>query len=157
VTGWEARAPFYRQVRGLYIGIFVFLGTIIGLLVALSTSNTFQMSVLERVREFGMLLAMGTDRLQLARLVVMEAIWLALLGGVAGSILTIVAAASINALEIQMPPPPAAVDPLTLSVYLEAPDFAWAILFMTVLLAAATVPPIMRIFRLHVVEALGHV
>jgi putative ABC transport system permease protein len=157
VTDWETRAPFYRQVRGLYIGIFLFLGTIIGLLVALSTSNTFQMSVLERVREFGLLLAMGTDRVQLARLVAMEGVWLAILGGVAGSVLSIAAALSINALEIQMPPPPAAVDPLTLSVYLQPPDFAWAILFMVLLLVAATVPPILRIFRLQVVEALGHV
>jgi len=157
VTDWATRAPFYRQVRGLYIGIFVFLGAIIGLLVALSTSNTFQMSVLERVREFGTLLAMGTDRLQLARLVVMEAVWLAIIGGVAGSALTIGIAAAINALEIEMPPPPAAVDPITLSVMLQPTDFLWAIVFMTLLLVAATAPPILRIFRLQVVEALGHV
>jgi ABC-type antimicrobial peptide transport system permease subunit len=58
---------------------------------------------------------------------------------------------------IQMPPPPAAVDPITLSVLLQPSDFAWAIVFMTVLLVAATAPPILRIFRLQVVEALGHV
>jgi len=157
VVDWAARAPFYRQVRGLYIGIFVFLGAIIGVLVALSTSNTFQMSVLERVREFGTLLAMGTDRLQLARLVVMEAVWLAIIGGVAGSLLTLATATAINALEIEMPPPPAAVDAITLSVLLEPADFVWAIAFVTLLLVVATVPPITRVFRLQVVEALGHV
>ncbi len=157
VTDWEARAPFYRQVRGLYIGIFVFLGAIIGLLVALSTSNTLQMSVLERVREFGMLMAIGTDRLQLVRLLIMEAVWLAWLGGLAGSVLTIAAASTINALQIEMPPPPAAVDPITLLVLLRPFDFVWAIAFMTLLLVAATVPPLLRIFRLRVVEALSHV
>ena len=29
IRDWEARAPFYRQVRGLYRGIFTFLGTIV--------------------------------------------------------------------------------------------------------------------------------
>ena len=157
VADWESRAPFYRQVRGLYIGIFVFLGTIIGLLVCLSTSNTFQMSVLERVREFGTLLAMGTDRPQLARLVVLEAIWLALIGSVSGSLLSAIIAATINAIGIQMPPPPAAVDPLTLLVLIDPFDFLYAIAFMVVLLAVATIPPILKIFRLQVVEALTHV
>jgi putative ABC transport system permease protein len=157
VVDWVSRAPFYRQVRALYIGIFVFLGAIIGVLVALSTSNTFQMSVLERVREFGTLLAMGTDRLQLARLVVLEAAWLAIIGGVAGSALTVVTATAINAMEIEMPPPPAAVDSITLAVLIEPMDFVWAVVFMTLLLVIATVPPIARIFRLQVVEALGHV
>jgi putative ABC transport system permease protein len=157
VTDWETRAPFYRQVRGLYLGIFVFLGTIIGLLVGLSTSNTLLMSVLERVREFGMLMAMGTARRQLAGLLVLEAGWLGLIGGVAGCVATVAVAATINALEIQMPPPPAAVDPITLAVLIHPSDFAWAVAFMTLLLAVAAVPPILRILRLRVVEALGHV
>jgi len=157
VLDWEARAPFYRQVRGLYIGIFVFLGTIIGLLVTLSTSNTLQMSVLERIREFGVLIAMGTDRWLIARLIVLEAIWLALIGGLVGCALTGVAVWTITIAGIQMPPPPAAVDPLTLSVVLLPIDLIGACVFMIVLLTIATVPPILRILRLTVVEALGHV
>ncbi len=157
VTDWETRAPFYRQVRGLYIGIFVFLGTIIGLLIALSTSNTFQMAVLERIREFGTLMAMGTNRLQLARLVVFEAMWLALIGGAAGGLLALLIMWGINAAEIQMPPPPAAVDPITLTVLILPTDFLWAIVFMIVLLVFATIPPIAKIFRLRIIEALSHV
>jgi putative ABC transport system permease protein len=157
INSWENRAPFYRQVRGLYIGIFVFLGTIIGLLVALATSNTFQMSVLERVREFGVLLAMGTDRIQLVRLVVMEALWLSVLGSLVGGLLTVTVSGLINVLEIEMPPPPGAVDPIMLSVLLQPLDFALAMVLMMFLLVLATVPPMMRIFRLRVVEALGYV
>jgi putative ABC transport system permease protein len=157
VTDWETRAPFYRQVRGLYIGIFMFLGTIIGLLIALSTSNTFQMAVLERIREFGTLMAMGTSRLQLARLIVLEAMWLALIGGAAGGVLSRLIMWGINTAEIQMPPPPAAVDPITLTVLILPTDFLWAIVFMLVLLVAATIPPIAKIFRLRIVEALSHV
>lgn len=157
VVDWETRAPFYHQVRGLYTGVFVFLGTIIAVLVALSISNTLLMSVLERVREFGTLLAIGTSRAQLAALMVLEAMWLALLGSLAGSVITLLLAALINALQIEMPPPPAAVDPITLALLLRAPDFFWTALFMAALLAVAAVPPMLRVMRLKVVDALGHV
>jgi putative ABC transport system permease protein len=146
VVDWETRAPFYGQVRALYTGIFVFLGTIVALLVALSTSNTMLMSVLERVREFGTLLAIGTSREQLARMLILEAWWLALLGGVAG-----------NALEINMPPPPAAVDPVRLALTVVPTDVLWALAFMAAILGVAAIPPMLRVFRLQIVDALGYV
>ena len=157
VVDWETRAPFYGQVRALYTGIFVFLGTIVALLVALSTSNTMLMSVLERVREFGTLLAIGTSREQLARMLILEALWLALLGGVAGSALGIGLAAFINALEINMPPPPAAVDPVRLALTVVPTDVLWALVFMAVILGVAAIPPMLRVFRLQIVDALGYV
>ena len=157
VVNWETRAPFYGQVRALYAGIFAFLGTIVALLVALSTSNTMLMSVLERVREFGTLLAIGTSRAQLARLLIFEALWLALFGGIAGSTLGLGLVTLINFLKINMPPPPAAVDPMLLTLAVMPSDFLWIFAFMTVILAAAAVPPMLRVFRLQIVDALGHV
>lgn len=157
VMDWEARAPFYGQVRALYGGIFVFLGTIVALLVALSNSNTLLMSVLERVREFGTLLAIGTSRAQLAGLVIMEALWLAILGGLAGSVLGLLLVAIINVLQIEMPPPPAAVDPMMLALTVVPSDFLWAMAFMAAVLSVAAIPPMLRVFRLQIVEALGHV
>jgi len=59
VTPWSERAPFYGQVRDLYLGIFVFLGTIVVVLVVLAASNTLVMSIMERVREIGTLRAIG--------------------------------------------------------------------------------------------------
>jgi putative ABC transport system permease protein len=157
VVGWEARAPFYGQVRALYAGIFAFLGTIVALLVALSTSNTMLMSVLERVREFGTLLAIGTSRAQLARLLILEALWLALFGALAGSTLGISLVAAIDVLKINMPPPPSAVDSIPLALTVIPSDFAWITIFMIIILAAAAVPPMLRVFRLQIVDALGHV
>ena len=157
ILTWEARAPFYHQVRNLYIGIFVFLGTIIGLLVSLATSNTFQMSVIERMREFGALLAMGTDRMQLARLVMLEALWLAFAGGLFGNVLALFVSWVINLLQIEMPPPPGAVDPINLSVLLQPTDFILSVLVMAALLLVASAPPIYRIMRMRVVDALGYI
>lgn len=157
VVGWEARAPFYGQVRGLYIGIFVFLGAIVATLVALANSNTLMMSVLERMREFGTLLAIGTTRVQLASLLMWEVVWLGFLGTTAGGILGFGLAAMINASRIKMPPPPAAVDPIDLALSLVPSDLLWAFSFMLLILLLAAVPPILRLFRLKIVEALGHV
>lgn len=157
VLDWESRAPFYRQVRGLYSSVFVFLGAIVAALVTLSISNTLLMSVLERVREFGMLLAIGTSRAQLAVLIVCEALWLAAIGSVAGSVLTMLLAWAINAARIEMPPPPAAADPITLALAIAPTDYLWLSLFMLGLLAAAALVPVSRVLRLRVVDALAHV
>ena len=157
VLSWETRAPFYRQVRALYSGIFAFFGTIVMVLVILSISNTMLMSVLERVREFGALLAIGTSRAQLARLLMFEALWLALFGVIAGSALGLALVAAINAVRIDMPPPPGAVDPIQLTLAVVPTDVLAIGAFMIVVLAAAAVAPILRVLRLRIVDALGHV
>ena len=155
--GWEVRAPFYQQVRGLYLGIFVFLGTIVALLVVLSAANTLLMSMLERTREFGMLLAIGTTRRQLAGLMMLEANWLALIGGAAGCAIGVAVSVALDLLRIKMPPPPGGVDPVDLALMLAPGDFALAMAAMAVVLSVAAVPAIVRLLRLRIVDALGHV
>ena len=157
VADWRARAPFYGQVRALYTGIFVFLGIIVAALVALSSANTLLMSVLERIRELGTLLAIGTSRSQLALLLLFEALWLAALGVVAGSAVGIALVVIINRLGIEMPPPPAAVDPIELSLMVIPSDFLWIAAFMTLILVLAAVAPMWKVLRIRIVEALGHV
>ena len=157
VVDWRARAPFYGQVRALYSGIFFFLGGVIFVLVCLSTSNTLLMSVMERVREIGTLLALGTSRAQVAVLVLCEALWLGLLGALAGDALGLGIGAAIRALGIQMPPPPGAVDPIPLELWIHPIDLAAAAGVMIVVLALAAAVPILRTSRLRIVEALAHV
>jgi putative ABC transport system permease protein len=157
VKDWKSRAPFYGQVRALYTGIFVFLGIIVAALVALASANTLLMSVLERIRELGTLLAIGTSRGQLARLLLLEALWLAGLGVVTGSVVGLALVAIVNLAKIHMPPPPAAVDPIELALQVAPSDFLWIAAFMTIILVVAALPPIWRVFRLRIVEALTHV
>ena len=156
VQDWQTRAPFYLQVRALYGGIFVFLGAVVFALVTLSTSNTLLMSVLERVREFGTLRAIGTSRGQVAALVVLEALWLGLLGGLIGGGLGLGLTLLINGLRIRMPPPPGAADPLELALKSEPSDFAVALAFMVLVLGVASLLPALRVVRLRIVEALSH-
>jgi putative ABC transport system permease protein len=154
---WRARAPFYDQVRNLYLGIFWFLGTVIVVLVVLSASNTLLMAVLERTRELGTLRAIGTGRAQVAGIVLLEALWLGLLGAALGSLLGWAAMLLINAAELKMPPPPGAVDPIDLQLAVVPEAFLGALALMLVVLALAAVGPVARVVRLRVAEALASV
>jgi ABC-type lipoprotein release transport system permease subunit len=58
------------------------------LLIAAGIFNTLFVSVMERLREFGILLAIGFSPARLFRLVLWESLWLALVGLVAGVIVT---------------------------------------------------------------------
>lgn len=157
VTDWQERASFYGQVRALYWGIFSFLGTVVLVLVCLSSSNTLLMAVTERTREIGALLAMGTSGGQVVRMIVLEAAWLGLIGGLLGSALGIAAAAAIQALHVELPPPPGGVAPMELRLAITAWDPAWVTLLMVAILAAAALVPAWRVLRLRIVEALAHV
>ena len=157
VTGWRERAPFYDQVRDLYLGIFVFLGSIVIVLVVLAASNTLVMSVMERVREIGTLRAIGTSRGQVAAMLVAEAAWLGALGAAAGAALGFAATLAINGAGLHMPPPPGAVDPIALELALVPAAFAAATLLMILVLVAAALVPAARAARMSVVDALGHV
>jgi putative ABC transport system permease protein len=156
VVPWTERAPFYAQVRALYRGIFAFLGSIVLALVVLATSNTLAMAVMERVREFGTLRALGTSNGQVAGLVALEALWLGLIGGILGDLLGAGLILALNGLNISMPPPPGGVDPIELSVFFVPEAFLGAIFLMLAVLTLAAVGPMVRVSRLRIVEALTH-
>lgn len=61
---------------------------LIAMLVAAGILNTMLMSVLERKREFGVMMALGMSPLNLFLLVMLESFWLALLGLIIGVIVT---------------------------------------------------------------------
>ncbi len=157
VVAWQERAPFYRQVRNLYLGIFWFLGSIVFVLVVLSTSNTLAMAVMERVRELGTMRAIGTSVAQLAGLVLGEALWLGLLGALLGDLIGGAAIWTINALDVKMPPPPGAVNAIDLKLSYVPEAFLGAVVLMLVVLALAAVGPVVRVARLKIVDALAHI
>ena len=106
MANWSDLATFYHQVRGLYSGIFIFLGVIIVGLVILSSGNAMTMAVMERVKEIGTLMALGTSRPLVLVMFITEAFGLGLLGGASGALLGWGAAHAINAAQIRLPPPP---------------------------------------------------
>ena len=82
----EGRTNLTDQVRKVSIAIGAML--VFTLLIALSgLANTIDISVLERTREIGVLRATGTQRSEIRRLLITEAVLTALLGGTIGILL----------------------------------------------------------------------
>ena len=70
---WIDLATYYKQVRNLFNGIFLFMGVIVFFMVLMSSVNTLLMSMFERTREIGSMLAMGTPHLWIVALFMAEA------------------------------------------------------------------------------------
>jgi putative ABC transport system permease protein len=109
------------------------------------------------MRELGTLRAIGTTGSQLAVMLLSEALWLGVLGGLIGDLAGLGAIALVNALRLKMPPPPGAVSPIDLQLAYVPEAFAGAVALMVVVLALAALAPIAKAVRLRVVEALDHV
>jgi putative ABC transport system permease protein len=105
VSAWDEVVPFLRdavfRVRVVLKGVTVVLFAI----VALGVVNTMLMSVFERVREIGTLLAIGWRRRRVLRLFLLEAATIGALGGVAGAALGwgVTSAASVRGFVFHAP------------------------------------------------------
>jgi ABC-type lipoprotein release transport system permease subunit len=87
VFNWEDIMPdLVLFVQMDNAGTYIFMG-IIMVVVTLGILNTILMSVLERTREFGLMIALGMDPRRLLRLVVLETMFLSLLSLGVGAIL----------------------------------------------------------------------
>ena len=87
VRDWDALQPGLRQAIASDMASGWFTYVVLIVLVAFSVLNTQLMSVLERTREFGVMLALGMRPAQLARLVGMETLLMSGLGMALGVLL----------------------------------------------------------------------
>ena len=87
VLSWYDLSPelgYLTDAMDLYMYIFI---VIILLALLFGLVNTMLMVVLERVKEIGMLMAVGMNRLRIFMMIVLETVFLSLSGGVIGIIL----------------------------------------------------------------------
>ena len=157
VKPWFELASFYRQVKLLYFAIFGFMGLVLFLVVLLATANTLLMSVMERVREFGVLRAMGLQPRQLLGLLQWEGAFLGLMGSVLGLTATLLLRAGLNALHIEMPAPPGTSHGYELDIHFVPAVYAVVALGLQLTLQVSALFPGLKAARLRIVEALRHV
>jgi len=72
------------DVSMLLIMAIILLGLLFGII------NTMLMSVLERVKELGMLMAIGMTRFRIFLMIMLETVFLALTGGIAGMVVALI-------------------------------------------------------------------
>jgi putative ABC transport system permease protein len=157
IRKWIDLAGYYKQVRLMMSGIFVFLGVIVFFMVVMSSANTLMMAMFERTREIGTMLAMGTPRSWLVGLFLAEAVFTGILAAIFGVAVGTGMGALLNRSGIVLPPPPGTTAGMALKVIHEPALMVGAAVLVLVTLAAASVMPAVRASRLRIVEALSHV
>jgi len=154
---WIDLANYYKQVRTLFSGIFVFLGIIVFFMVLMASVNTLLMAMMERTREIGTMLAMGTPRLWIVALFVVEATLIGVLGAAVGLAGGNLLGVLLNASGLHIPPPPGTTVDMNFRVLHMPSLMVGSALMVIVSLALASILPALRASRLQIVEALAHV
>ena len=154
VKTWHDLADFYEQTAALFKRQFAFLQAIILLSVLLSVANSVNMTIFERTGEFGTLMALGTRRGPIFRLVVFENVFVGLFGSGLGVVLGILLGAAINALHLPLPPPPSSNSGYFAGIDLAPGIIATAFLVGLVATPLTALLPARRIARVPVVDAL---
>jgi putative ABC transport system permease protein len=81
---WDELMPGLKQAIQADIASAAFMYLVLIVLVAFSVLNTQLMSVLERTREFGVVMSLGVSPGRLGRLILLEAVLMGLVGLVVG-------------------------------------------------------------------------
>lgn len=154
VKTWVELNDFYEKTVRLYARQLGVLQAIVFVMVVLTIANTVNMSVFERLGEFGTMRALGNRGGDVFRLIVTENLLLGLVGSVLGVLLGLLLAAVISAIGISMPPPPNANMAYTARIQLSPGNVlvAFAIGLLAPILAALL--PARRVSRTPLVEAL---
>ena len=106
VNTWLKLNDFYAKTVEMYDVQFGVLRIIILLMVLLSVVNSVNMSVFERVGEFGTMMALGNRSSRVFTLIIAENTLIGVAGATSGVVLGILLALVISAIGIPMPPPP---------------------------------------------------
>ena len=102
IREWKQISPeLAMQSTWLDFMVYVFVGIILAAL-GFGIVNTMLMVVLERIREIGMLIAIGMNRKRVFSMIILESVMLSLTGGIAGIILGWLIVTSLNTTGVDM-------------------------------------------------------
>jgi putative ABC transport system permease protein len=153
---WRELSDFYQKTVDLYERQFGVLRLIVLLMVLLSVANTVNLSLFERIGEFGTMCALGDRRRKVFGLIMTEGLLVGSIGAGIGVALGVGLAAAISAVGIPMPPPPNANLGYVARIQLVPGVITGAALVGVLAAVFATILPARRMARLSIVDALRH-
>lgn len=154
VASWHDLSDFYDKTVQLYDRQFGVLRLIILLMVLLSVVNSVNMTIFERTREFGTLLALGDRPSRVFWLIITESVVIGLLGAILGMGLGCVSAWLVSEIGIPMPPPPNANIGYTAQIRLVSVEVLTAGSVGLIATCLAALLPARRAARVLIVDAL---
>lgn len=153
---WHEISNYYRQVKGLFDAMYLFISLVVAVVVMFSVANTVSMSITERTREIGTLRALGLRQRNIGVLFVIEGVAMVAVGIVIGVALTYIFGYAINAADITYVPPDSSVE-AELRLVLLAKNLAGSAFTLIVMAILVSWVPAHRAARMEIVDALGHV
>ena len=155
VHTWQELQPFVRDIISRQRYVMGLICVILFVIIITGIINTMLMSVFERVREIGTMLAVGTRRWQVVSLFLLEGAVLGLVGGLVGALVGGAVTLWLGHRGIVLPAPGAQADsiirPFVSGLYLVR-----AVGMATVGASLAALWPAYRAAKLRPVEALAH-
>ncbi len=156
VTVWYEQARYFRQVVEYYRGFYRIILVIVAIIVFFATGTTMSLSLLERTREFGTCLSMGTRRSTLVMRILLEAQLAGALGLAAGSLVSLIVASAINlAGGVYMPTAPGMASSINVYIRFSAQAAALSLVAALIVPLAAVAMPARRIMRQSIVRLLS--
>jgi putative ABC transport system permease protein len=155
VKTWLQLNEFYTQTVEMYDAQFGVLRLIILLLVLLSVANGVNMSIFERIGEFGTMMALGNRGSSVFTLILKENLIIGIIGAAVGVVLGVVLAVIISAIGIPMPPPPNSDLPYTGHVLIVPMVILSSFAVGLIATVGASLLPAFRVRRIPVVDSLG--
>lgn len=155
---WRDMNAFIIQSMDAAFSFYIILDAIVMLIVAVIITNTLLMAVFERVRELGILAALGMKRLQILQMILFEATIIALAGIAVGVVLGLLGVAFLTQNGFVLGEMASAAGNLPMSnvIYARfAPDlFTWLAVWTFLIALLASLYPAWFAARLEPVRAL---
>ncbi len=161
VLRWYDMYPVMKQWVDLENGFYyIFLGIVL-LIVAAGIMNTVLMSMLERIREFGVMMALGCGKARLAGIVVTESLLLGIIGIVIGTSIGLLLVACFHHIGIDLSSQMDTIQRFYINTLIrteiDTDHLLNSVLSVLLAASAASLVPIWRVMRLQPVEAIHHV
>ncbi|MDR3115965.1 MAG: FtsX-like permease family protein [Treponema sp.] len=156
IAVWYEQAVYYSQVVEYYNGFYRIVLTVVAVIVFFITAATMSLSLLERIREFGTCLAMGTRKRTLVAQILNEAVLTGIIGLMAGAIVSFTIARVINAAGgIEMPAAPGMTGSIRVFIRFSIQAAAFSLATALVIPALAVMVPARRIMSRTIVDLLN--
>jgi putative ABC transport system permease protein len=154
VVTWHDVAVFVDTILGRQEFMVTLIGSIFMILMLLGVANTMLMSVFERTREIGTMMAVGVTRRKIIQMFLFEAAGLGLLGAFIGIAAGTAAVVALHAHGIVVPAPGTHV-PFTIRPSVTTPFLIFVAILASVGAVVFASYPAWRASRLRPVEALA--